>query len=67
MKTGERVFVGAFGILLLSVGIYAVLFAETSAVWRYLGGGALCLLGVNAVYGAVTARRPWISRIGPLP
>ena len=67
MKTGERVFVGAFGILLLSVGIYAVLLAETSPVWRYLGGGVLCVLGVNAVYGAVTARLPWISRIGPLP
>lgn len=67
MKTGERVFVGAFGILLLSVGIYAVLLAETSPVWRYLGGGALCVLGVNAAYGAITAKRPWISRIGPLP
>jgi len=67
MKTGERVFVGAFGILLLSVGIYAVLLAETSPVWRYLGGGALCVLGVNPDYGAITAKRPWISRIGPLP
>ena len=67
MKTGERLFVGAFGILLLSFGIYAVLVAETSPAWRYLGGGVLCVLGVNAVYGEITARRPWISRIGPLP
>jgi len=67
MKTGERAFVGAFGILLLSVGIYALLLAETPPVWRYIGGAVLCVLGVNAVYGAITARRPWISRIGSLP
>ena len=67
MKTGERLFVGVFGILLLSIGIYAVLLAETSPAWRYLGGGILCVLGVNAAYGAIADRRPWISRIGPLP
>lgn len=67
MKAGERVFVGAFGILLLSVGIYAVLLVEISSIWRYLGGGVLSVLGANAVYGAITAQRPWISRIGPLP
>ena len=67
MTSVERVFVGAFGILLLCVGVYAVLFAETSPAWRYLGGGAFCVLGVNAAYGAMTGRRPWISRIGPLP
>ena len=67
MKTRERVFVGTFGLFLLGVGAYAMLLGETSAAWRHIGGGALCALGINALYGAITARRPWISKIGPLP
>ena len=67
MKTGERVFVGAFGILLLGVGIYAMVLVEGYATWRYLGGGVLAALGANAVYGGITGKRPWISKIGPLP
>lgn len=67
MKTLERLFVGAFGVLLLGVGIYAVMMGGDKQVWRYLGGIALCVLGVNAVYGSLTNHRPWISRIGPLP
>ena len=67
MKTGERTFVVVFGFFLLGVGIYVVLLGETSAAWRYIGGGALCALGANAVYGGITGKRPWISKIGPLP
>jgi hypothetical protein len=67
MNTGERVFVAAFGVLLLGVGIYAIGFVEGYAAWRYLGGGVLCALGGNAIYGGITRKSPWISRIGPLP
>ena len=67
VKIGERTFVGVFGFFLLCVGIYAVLLGEVSPAWRYLGGGVLCALGANAVYGAITGKRPWISKIGPLP
>nr|CAS02842.1 putative integron gene cassette protein [uncultured bacterium] len=53
--------------LLLGIGIYAVLLAQTSPAWRYIGGGVLLALGSNAVYGGLTGKRPWISKIGPLP
>jgi hypothetical protein len=67
MKTGERLFVGAFGFFLLGVGIYALVFVEGYAAWRYLGGGVLCALGANAIYGGICGKHPWISKIGPLP
>ena len=67
MRISERLFAGTFGVFLLGVGIYAAASAATPAVWRYLGGAVICALGANAVYGAITGRRPWISRIGPFP
>ena len=67
MKNGERAFVVVFGLFLLGIGIYAVLLAQTSPAWRYIGGGVLLALGSNAVYGGLTGKRPWISKIGPLP
>jgi hypothetical protein len=67
MKTWERVFAGMFGAFMLSVGIYAVFLGSAPPAWRYLGGAVLCALGTNAVYGGLTGKRPWISRIGPLP
>lgn len=67
MKSWERLFVGAFGALLSSIGVYAFLYGSASPGWRYLGGGVLGALGLNAVYCAITGKRSWISRIGPLP
>ena len=67
MKNGERAFVVVFGLFLLGIGIYAVLLAQTSPAWRYIDGRVLLALGSNAVYGGLTGRRPWISKIGPLP
>ncbi len=67
MKTWERLFVGAFGTLLLGVGLYAVFLGPASPAWRYLGGGIVCLIAINAIYGAITNKRPWIAKIGPLP
>ena len=49
MKNGERAFVVVFGLFLLGIGIYAVLLAQTSPAWRYIGGGVLLALGSNAV------------------
>ena len=67
MKTWERVFAGAFGALLLSVGIYALALSSASLAWQDLGGSVLCALGINAIYCALTRKRSWISKIGPLP
>ena len=67
MGSGERLFVGLLGALLLGSGLYAVLAGAAPPVWRYPGGALLAVLGGNAVWGAFTGTRPWISRIGPLP
>jgi hypothetical protein len=67
MGTGEKVFVGIFGLFLIGLGLYVLLFGEVSALWRYVGGLAILAIGINAVYGAISDKRPWISRIGPLP
>jgi hypothetical protein len=62
-----RIATGAFGALLLLVGLYALAFSDAAPGWRYLGGLALVALGANAVYGALTGKAPWLLRIGPLP
>ncbi|TAN13873.1 MAG: hypothetical protein EPN34_00810 [Burkholderiaceae bacterium] len=67
MKTWERVFVGAFGLLLLGIGVYVLMLDGVSAIYRSMGGIVLCVLGGNAVYCALVGKRPWISKIGPLP
>jgi len=67
MKTGERAFAVVFAIFLLCAGSYVALSGETSAAWRCIGGGVLFALGANAIYGGITGKRPWISRVGPLP
>lgn len=67
MERGERVFTVTFGAVLFSVGLYALVFGEASAAWRYLGGVALCALGMNALYGGTIGKRPWISKLGPWP
>ncbi len=67
MKPLERVLVGAFGAVLSGIGVWALVAGVAPQAWRYLGGIAFCVVGINAIHGAVTGRRPWISRIGPLP
>jgi membrane-bound ClpP family serine protease len=67
MGRAGRIVAGLFGTLLLCVGVYALAFSMASPAWRYLGGLAFVLLGINAVYGAVTGKQPWIRKIGPLP
>lgn len=67
MKRPERVLVAAFGAVLFAIGAWALVAGVAPPAWRYLGGLAFCAAGVDALHGAVTGRRPWITRIGPLP
>ncbi|MBB3103534.1 uncharacterized membrane protein HdeD (DUF308 family) [Azomonas macrocytogenes] len=67
MGNGERSFAAIFGLLLLGTGLYALFSDQTGAAWRYIGGISLVVIGANAIYGALTRKRPWISKIGPLP
>ena len=62
-----RIFSAAFGLLLVCIGLYALVFSDVTSVWRYVVGVALVLLGGNSIYSAFHAAESWISKIGPTP
>ena len=64
---GERLFALAFGLFLVGVGSYALLFGQMSEIWRVGGGAVLVLLGGNMLHSSWRAKPSWLSRIGPLP
>lgn len=64
---GERLFAWVFGLLLVGTGVYAWLFSQTDALWRFGGGAALVLLGGNLLQSAWQGKPSWLSRLGPLP
>ena len=64
---GERLFLFAFGLILVGVGSYALLFAQTTEAWRFVGGAVLILLGGNMLQSSWRGKPSWLSRIGPLP
>jgi cytochrome c biogenesis protein CcdA len=64
---GERLFAFVFGLFLVGVGLYALLFSQTSMAWRVGGGAALILLGGNMLQSSWKGKPSWLSRIGPLP
>jgi uncharacterized membrane protein HdeD (DUF308 family) len=66
-RQSYRLISGGFGVCLAGLGIYAMLFAETSIAPRLIGGAVLVLVGVNMTLSAYRARESWLSRIGPLP
>jgi small neutral amino acid transporter SnatA (MarC family) len=67
MSKAERTFSVIFGLFLVGVGIYALLFGQTPAPWRIGGGMVLALFGGNMLYAAYRCKPSWLSRIGPLP
>ncbi len=67
MGKAERAFSAVFGLFLLGVGIYALLFSPAPVLWRLGGGAVLALLGGNLIHAALRCRPSWLSRIGPLP
>ncbi len=64
---GERLFGFAFGLFLVGVGSYALLFGQTSETWQVGGGVVLVLLGGNMLQSSWRGKPSWLSRIGPLP
>ena len=60
-----RVLMGAFGLFLIGIGLYAI-FADPSAM-RIAGGVAIAIVGCNSVYASYNSKESWISKIGPLP
>ena len=63
----ERAFSVVFGIFLLGVGAYAVLFSEAPLHWAVPACIVMALLGGNLVYSSYICKPSWLSRIGPLP
>lgn len=64
---GERLFAFAFGLFLVGVGLYALLFSQTNVAWRIGGGAVLILLGGNMLLSSWKGNPSWLSCIGPLP
>ncbi len=63
-----RTLLGAFGLFLLGVGLYALFFSNAEAGWlKYLFSLVFIALGSNALYAARRNTRAWLFRIGPLP
>jgi hypothetical protein len=62
-----RVLSGAFGAVLSSAGVYALLFAGPLTPLSLVGGIGLVVFGLNMVASACAAKESWLSRIGPLP
>lgn len=67
MSRFERWLAGLLGGLLLVSGAAAIVMFPVMDPLRSLVGAVLAALGANALYGALAGKRPWISRIGPLP
>lgn len=67
MKFSERLFVGTFGVLLSGLGIYVLVFGQLAPAWRFLAGIALCAFGRNAIPGALSGKRPWLSVMAQEP
>lgn len=67
MSRTERAFSVIFGVFLLVLGIYVLLYSEAPAAWRLGGGLALAVFGANMLYAAYYCKSSWLSRIGPLP
>jgi uncharacterized membrane protein HdeD (DUF308 family) len=62
-----RLLSGIFGVFLVCVGLYVLLFAGPLTALSLIAGVALVALGGNLTISAVGARESWLSRIGPLP
>jgi len=62
-----RILSFSFGAFLTAIGCYGLFLAQSTGIWRLLGGVAFVVFGVNMAYSACKARESWLSKIGPLP
>lgn len=56
-----------FGLFLVTVGLYALLFVAPLTAPRVIAGVVLVVLGCNMLAAAYRAKESWLSRLGPLP
>jgi hypothetical protein len=67
ISKGERMIWFVFGLLLVGIGFYVLLYGETSAARRFGGAAVLVLLGGNSLHSSWRGKPSWLSRLGPLP
>lgn len=58
---------GGFGVFLIAIGLYALLFVGSLTAPRVIAGVVLDVLGCNMLAAAYRAKESWLSRLGPLP
>lgn len=66
-KPVYRLVSGAFGVLLIGVGLYALILAGPLTVLSAAGGLLLVAVGGNTLASAFANKESWLSKIGPLP
>ena len=67
VKPAYRLLSGLFGVFLMGVGGYALLFADPLTALHFALGAGMVLFGSNMLLSACTAKESWLSGIGPLP
>lgn len=63
----ERIIVGVLGGLLILLAGIILVFGVTPPFVTYLSSLFVFVLGANALRSAWVNKKPWISKIGPLP
>ena len=66
-KPLHRWLTAGFGLFLVTVGLYALLFVAPLTALRVIAGVVLVVLGCNMLAAAYRAKESWLSRLGPLP
>lgn len=63
----ERIGAAVVGILFIGVALLILALMPADTTWYHIAALIVAGLGLDAIVSAIRARRPLLSRIGPLP
>ncbi len=66
-STAERIGAAVVGILFIGVAALILALMPADTTWHQIAALVVAGLGLDAIISAIRARRPLLSRIGPLP
>jgi len=66
-KRGYRLLSSVFGAFLVAAGAYTLLTAPSVRISDLLIIAGLAVVGFNHLLSAHAGKKPWLSKIGPLP
>ena len=62
-----RVLSAIFGLFLIGVGIFTVVFGVVVPLYRISLGVLIAVLGAQALWSAIRSKPSWLSQLGPFP